>query len=48
MPTPPADPGPAPAPASAPPGFRTTLVRVLAVQIAALALLALLQRAFTP
>ena len=34
--------------APAPPRFRATLVRVLLVQAAALALLALLQRAFTP
>ncbi|HEY0780090.1 MAG TPA: hypothetical protein VGD56_19145 [Gemmatirosa sp.] len=47
MPVPPADSATDPAPA-APPRFRTTLVRVLVVQAAALALLALLQRAFTP
>lgn len=39
---------PAPPAESSPPPFRTTLVRVLLVQAAALALLALLQRAFTP
>ncbi len=39
---------PAPPAESAPPRFRTTLVRVLAVQAVALALLALVQRAFTP
>ncbi len=37
-----------PEPATAPPSFGATLVRVLAVQVVALALLALVQRAFTP
>jgi hypothetical protein len=48
VPAPPAESAPDPSPAPESPRFRTTLVRVLAVQAAALAVLALVQRAFTP